>query len=112
MARPDVRLRMSVYVSAQDVVQSVTQLSHVESSLFQCAGRCEVSRQRKVAASALTLRTYTVLHTREAGRGGWRTLKTETSCKPCSVGSLVSLVLARAVLCVRETWRDPTCGCA
>ena len=53
MARPDVRLRMSVYVSAQDVVQSVTQLSHVESSLFQCAGRCEVSRQRKVAASAL-----------------------------------------------------------
>ena len=34
VTRPNVRLRMSVYVSAQDVVQSVTQLSHVESSLF------------------------------------------------------------------------------
>ena len=30
----DVRLRDGVYVSAQDMVQSVTQLSHVESSVL------------------------------------------------------------------------------
>ena len=46
--RPDVRLRVSVsvYVSAQDAVQSVTQLPLVESSVgFSVRGavRCQVS---------------------------------------------------------------------
>ena len=97
-------------VSAQGVVQSVTQLSFVTSVWvfsFQRAGRCVASRQRKVKASYCLLAPTQVAH-QGGGRGGGGRL-TKDSYGP-SVWTLVSLVRARAVLCVRETCRVQTCG--
>ena len=75
--------------------------------LFSVRGRCVASRLRKVTASHCLPRAYTVCTPgRKSGR--WRTF--ERRQLRTSLSGLLSLVHARAVLCVKETCRVQTCG--